>query len=231
MWKDETVDQNKYRQILVEEVVPAIIEKFPAHWLNEGVRIQQDGAESHIGPTGAEWKESTKVLKQEQGHTISPFTQPAQSPDANINGLAFFSSIQNLHCDASPKGALQLIENVEKAHEDCDPKKINRMWLTHQQCMNETLLLHGGSHHKLPHMGKEKLGRQGRLPKVLEVSEIAEELGHINIAEENTENNPANANTANPQSPSNNGTHLHCLRGWETPAFRHCGVWLVKGKV
>ena len=94
------------------------------------------------GPTGAEWKEFTKVPKQETGNNIKLFTQPAQSPDANINGLAFFNSAQNLHCGTSPKGALQLIENAKKAHEDCGPKKINRMWLTHQQCMNETLLLH-----------------------------------------------------------------------------------------
>ena len=219
MWKDETVDQKKYRQMLVEEVVPAIIEKFPAHWLNKGVRIQQDGAKSHIDPTGVEWKEFTKVLKQEQGHAISLFTQPAQSPDANVNDLAFFNSVQNLCCGAPPKDSFGLIENAKKACSECGPLKINKMWLTHQQCMGETLLLHGGGSCKLPHVGKGKLQRQGRLPKVLKVSETAEELGHTDMTgaeEETTENNPANANTANPWPPNNNGTLTkspNCLKG------------------
>ena len=39
--------------------------------------------------------------------------------------------------------------------------------------MNKILDCHGGSNYKIPHLGKEKLEREGRLPLVLKVTETA----------------------------------------------------------
>ena len=40
--------------------------------------------------------------------------------------------------------------------------------------MNETLKNKGGNHYKLPHMNKDKMEREGTLPKVLNVHKNAE---------------------------------------------------------
>ena len=73
-----------------------------------------------------------------------------------------------------PKDALDLIEKVKQAYEEYDPRKLNRMWLTHQQCMNETLKCNGGNEYKLPHMNKTKLERENKLPVRLTVHGNAE---------------------------------------------------------
>jgi hypothetical protein len=92
VWKNENIDREKYRQLLIDEVLPAILAKFPTTYLMSGVEIQQDGAKSHINPDNEEWLAAVEAT----GCNISVYTQPAQSPDTNINDLAFFYSIQNL---------------------------------------------------------------------------------------------------------------------------------------
>ena len=169
VWKNEKIDRNKYRELLIDEVLPAILAKFPTTYLMRGVEIQQDGAKAHILPNDEEWMDAVNAT----GCNITVYTQPAQSPDTNINDLAFFYSIQNLKNEEEHKNALELIKAVKKAYDEYSPKKINRMWLTHQACMNETLKCNGGNEYKLPHMNKDKLEREGRLPTVLNVDACA----------------------------------------------------------
>ena len=172
-WKNANIDRDKYRELMVNEVLPAILHKFPAAYLDRrgrGVKIQQDGAKSHILETDEEWLEAVRQTRC----NITLYTQPAQSPDTNLNDLAFFASIQNLYYESAPNDAMQLIKAVQDAYLAYDPKKINRMWITHQMCMNETLKHHGGNNYKLPHMNKEKLEREGRLPVAIKVDASAE---------------------------------------------------------
>ena len=39
-------------------------------------------------------------------------------------------------------------------------------------CLNKTTETNGGNHHKIPHMNKDKLEHENRLPVVLEVTEV-----------------------------------------------------------
>jgi hypothetical protein len=148
------------------------LSKFPTSYLERKcVRIQQDGAKSHIEPDDEEWLEALEELAPENNITL--FTQCAQSPDCNINDLAFFRSIQSLYYEAAPDDELALIEAVEAAYAAYPANKINRMWLTLQSCLNQILENNGGNHYSIPHMNKEKLEREGRLPKVLKVTTAA----------------------------------------------------------
>ena len=45
------------------------------------------------------------------------------------------------------------------------------MWLTYQSILNEIIKTHGSNDYSIPHMGKAKLEREGRLPLTLDVCE------------------------------------------------------------
>jgi hypothetical protein len=47
--------------------------------------------------------------------------------------------------------------------------------------MNETLKFNGGNEYKLPHMNKDKLEKEGRLPTVLMVDEFVQNLIQISF--------------------------------------------------
>ena len=66
-----------------------------------------------------------------------------------------------------------IIECVVKAHWEHPANKLNRMWLTRMQVMNRIIECHGDNDYKLPHMNKDKLEREGRLPEHLKVTEEA----------------------------------------------------------
>lgn len=169
-WENDTIDRDKYRQLMISEVLPAIIAKFPWTYLTrngKSVKIQQDGAKSHIEDDDEEWLQAVEEL----GVNVKLYTQAAQSPDLNINDLAFFRSIMSLKKRAAPRTAFELIDAVKAAYEEYPPEKINRMWLTLQAVMNEIIEADGNNDFKLPHMNKKKLEREDRLPVVLEVTE------------------------------------------------------------
>ena len=134
----------------------------------KSIKIQQDGAKSHIEDDDEEWLQAV----EDCGVNIKLYTQAAQSLDLNINDLAFFRSIMSLYKKAAPRTEFELIDAVKEAHHEYPPNKINRMFVTMQTVFNETLLDDGGNDYKIPHMNKEKLEREGRLPVVLPVDEI-----------------------------------------------------------
>ena len=91
VWKNELVTKDVYRRLLLEKVVPAIMEKWPrGDFANPAkiIRIQQDGPNSHITPDDEQWNE--ELRKQGMENKILLFTQPANSPDLNINNLELF---------------------------------------------------------------------------------------------------------------------------------------------
>lgn len=167
-WQNETCDADKYRQYLICNVLPAIVERFPSSYTfgRKGVVIQQDGAGGHIKEGDEEFQEAVEYL----GMNCRLETQPAQSPDLNINDLSFFHSIASLTKKHKPKTMLELIALVQQKYEEYPPDKLNRMWLTHQAVMNEILECNGDNDYKLPHLKKSQLERQGRLPVTLRLS-------------------------------------------------------------
>ena len=105
----------------------------------------------------AEWLEAVATT----GCKIALYTQPAQSPNLNINDLAFFQSMQSLYYEESPENEAELIRAVLEAYDDYCSSSVNRIWLTLQSCCNRILEHDGGNHYTIEHMNKEKLEREG----------------------------------------------------------------------
>ena len=170
-WQNVNVDLDVYREMLLSHVVPAIIEKWPTtDWNNDSysITIQQDGAPTHIAVNDDEWLETLEELGLPEDK-IKLYTQPANSPDLNLNDLGFFNALQSYYYQRCPSNAMEPIDMVKECYNEYPANKINRIWLTLQSCLNEIIINHGGNQYKIPHMNKERLERQNRLPESLEV--------------------------------------------------------------
>ena len=163
------------------DVVMAIADEWPhAQWNNPDfkIRIQQEGAEAHT--SGRFFENFQCTLEGLVCDGALPFrekifldTQPAQSPDLNVDDLGLFAALW-AQCERTvAKDALQLVSNAKKARDECPAQKINCLFLALQACVNEIIDNQGGNDHKIPHVSKEKLEREGKLPAVLEVSPLA----------------------------------------------------------
>jgi hypothetical protein len=83
--------------------------------------------------------------------------------------LGFFSSIQSLTLLDALNTLKELIQSIERAYDGYDVEKLNRVFVTLQSCLMEILKDQGGMGYKIPHMGKEKLQKEGELPMALSV--------------------------------------------------------------
>ena len=170
-WHNKNICMDVYRQLLLEKVIPAIKSKWPRVDYNNPnytIIIQQDGATTHIPAHDRAFATSLEELGVPEGK-IELLTQPANSPDLNLNDLGFFASLQSAYYQNCPRNSIELIDMVNEAYEDYPSHKINRIWLTLQSCMNEIIKVHGCNQYKIPHMGKEKMEKENRLPVTLEV--------------------------------------------------------------
>ena len=189
VWENENIDAAKCISILVDTVVPAIIRKWPRGQWNDNsfkLTIQQDGAPGH--GTDEVLFQFDKAMDELAATGMLPcedkivlMTQPPNSPDTNVDDLGFFRALQSTYYQEAPRNAGEIISMVEAAYAECPANKINCIWLTLQSVHNEIIDCHGGNDYKLPHMNKEKLEREGRLPRILDVTnkacEIVEMMG------------------------------------------------------
>jgi len=160
--------------MLLEKVVQAIAEKWPrGQWAatNFIIRIQQDGPQTHIPEKDEQFDQGLVELGVE--HKLLIYNQPANSPDCNINDLGFFRALDAAYHNSAPRDTKELMEFVQQAHAEYDPRKINRIYLTLQCVLNQILEHHGDNNFKIPHLGKEKLEKENRLPLVLPVTQQA----------------------------------------------------------
>ena len=170
--KENSVDGDKYFELMTELVVPAIVEKWPQSWTGEKIKIQHDGARAHFKHDHKPWLDYLKEMEEHLPWQIELFHQPPNSPDLNILDLGFFAALQST-CLGAPVNERQLIELVEEKYQAYPSKKINFVWLSHMQIMNCILQRRGDNDYKLPHMNKEQLWRERRLPLVIEVDREA----------------------------------------------------------
>ena len=180
-WHNQKMDANKYFEMLTENVMPALMEKWPdAQFRDPSFQIilQQDGATSHWDEMADEstnngdcyrsWVDYLDSLGLGNGK-IMLLTQPANSPDLNLNDLGFFVALQAMYYLTAPRNSKDIIEFVQDAYDQYPREKINRIWITLQSCMAEILKIGGDNAYKIPHMGKEKLEKQQLLPRALPV--------------------------------------------------------------
>ena len=94
-------------------------------------------------------------------------SQAAYSPDQNILDFGCFRCIESLQQEQTANTLDELILQVKEAYANYDPRTLNRVWLTHQQCMIKCMEERGGNSYKIPHINKGALERQGILPTSL----------------------------------------------------------------
>ena len=171
-WEAENIDQAKCKCLLLNDVIPAIVNKWP-NFERETTKacIQQDGAKSHFKPMDEDFNEEMEALGLDD--KIKLCAQPANSPDLNINDLGFFASLQSRYHCTCPRNELELITMVQNSYDDYPISKLNRLWVTLQSCLNEIIKSVGDNKHSIPHMNKAKLERENKLPRRLEVVPIA----------------------------------------------------------
>lgn len=78
--------------------------------------------------------------------------------------LDFFNAIQTLHYREAPRNIGDLIKSVEKAFDTFPTNKSNRVFLTLQKCMVEIMKIRGANTYKIPHIKKDYLKREKKLP-------------------------------------------------------------------
>ncbi|XP_021745354.1 uncharacterized protein LOC110711282 [Chenopodium quinoa] len=173
----ESVTKEVTRTMLLEHVIPAIKGKWH-HSLAKNVYIQWDNARPHQIPGDPEFQEACTS----DGFNIQMVFQPAQSPDLNVLDLGLFTSIQSIQYQSFPTNLDEMIEKVNDAYDQFDPKVNMNTWITLQQCMVEIMKKNGGNNYPPPHMGKNRLEIQGNLPEQIEVNReiIQQVVEHLN---------------------------------------------------
>ena len=160
--KPVNISKSIYRDMMINNILPAIRERWP-DGNTYAIEIQQDNARPHIDTHDEVFlAEASKF-----GFKIKMTCQPAQSPDMNVCDLGFFRSIQSKQHQNASNTMEELRDAVIKAYWEMPPYYLNKVWLSLQQCMIETLKCDGNNSYKLPHISKDKLFREGNLPLTL----------------------------------------------------------------
>jgi hypothetical protein len=170
-FKNKTVDREMYKQLLMDCVVQAIIDKWPLSEFqdpNLKIMIQQDNAGGHCAADDEDLLEYVESIHL--SHKIGFYNQPPNSPDLNVLDLGLFNALEHAYYRNSPRTSMDIIAMVQRTYDEYDYKKINHLWLTLQSIYDQVIVHHGCNHFKIPHMGKQKLERENRLPIALKLS-------------------------------------------------------------
>ncbi|VFR00938.1 unnamed protein product [Cuscuta campestris] len=161
-----SVTKEVTKDMLINTVIPAIHEKWPTQ-MSKDIHIQQDNARPHIQGVDCDFM----AAANRNGFHITLNNQPPNSPDLNVLDLGFFRAIQSLKDQCAPTTVVELIEAVEGAYNALSPECLNKVWLSYQQVMTKVMEHEGNNNYKLPHMGKDRLAREGNLPKCLNIDQ------------------------------------------------------------
>ena len=158
-----SVTKEVSRDFLVNKVLPAIKERWPAEEKGLPIYIQQDNVRTHIAVDDPAFVQAA----QADGWDIRPTCQPPNSPDLNVLDLGFFAAIQALFEKGTPNNIDGIVAKVNQAYQEYPVQRANRIFLTQQGCMMEIMKHNGGQHYNIPHMKKKTLELQGCLPTTL----------------------------------------------------------------
>ena len=122
-----------------------------------------------------------KAATEVDGYEIELKQQPANSPDLNVLDLGFFASIQALQHQNQAYNMATMLKACDDAFNEYPRIRLENIFLTLQLVYDEVIKANCNNTFPLPHMGKEKLRKEGRLPSNIGVSEAAGAmLWHMN---------------------------------------------------
>ena len=190
-WRTFKVDKEAYKTMIIDHVLPAIVQKCPIAMLDGGIRIQQDNATSHIKNDDADFLAAVQAT----GVDMKIYSQPPNSPDLNVLDLGFFYSLQSIVARERTRNKGHLIEAVKKEFNEYPQSKINRVFLSLQMAMQEVVLCYGGNEYKLKHMSKTQLERNGHLP--MSIAASARVLDAMKAADGGVDGDDDSSSTSN----------------------------------
>ena len=173
LMKSINVTADRYKEMIMDKVIPAINSKWPACHRNMIVRLQQDNATPHhqISMDNIQYTHAQAQGMLNGGMMVVPENQPANSPDLNVLDLGYFNSIQSLQHKKNTNNIEELVAAVLQSFLELDRHTLNKVFLSHQQVMTQILLHDGGNDYKLPHMKKNSLARSGQLPVSITITD------------------------------------------------------------
>ena len=180
VWKNATMDHERFRMMIIDDLIPAIQALWPAgEWgdPNFTITVQQDGAGAHP----SSWKDhviQSTLRELEANGNFTPGKiqfekQPPNSPDTNICDLGLFNAVQSSYYLTAPKNEMEIITMVQQTYADYPYTKINRLFVTLMSVYNSIIEHYGGNFFKVAHLNKDKMEREGTLPKQLPLSDEA----------------------------------------------------------
>jgi hypothetical protein len=147
------MDADTYRDMMVNKVFPTVRRKMK--WANK-LRCQQDGAAAHTGKKNLDKlnKAGARKRKRSKGN-ITVFTQPAQSPDTNINDIAIFPSMSTRFTTRQKHEVVsdldRLGKNARQTWNDLPTDALTKAWTTKTNVLKAIIKANGGNDFKLPH--------------------------------------------------------------------------------
>ncbi|CAN0512256.1 unnamed protein product, partial [Discosporangium mesarthrocarpum] len=108
MLKPSTINAKRYKQLMVDKVIPPIKARRPRP-PGHTIFVQQNGAKPHTGGGGME------TFQAKAWDSIILETQPANSPALNVNDLGISHSIQQLKEDVGVSSPEDLMEATMEA--------------------------------------------------------------------------------------------------------------------
>ena len=129
-------------------------------WLrSKRVVVQQDGASPHTGKNDPEIRNSAGMGR---GWMVELVTQPAQSPDLNVNDLGFFASLTSRVWRMNASSIDELVEIIFQQYEEYDSATLERVWQSLFKVYNQTLRKMGDNYFSVEHTGVTARRRQER---------------------------------------------------------------------
>ncbi|OWZ16060.1 hypothetical protein PHMEG_00010204 [Phytophthora megakarya] len=159
----DSVSGKVYKRYLLENVIPANKAKWPINEKCMPIIIQQDNATPHCKPDDPDIAAAGRA----DGWNIQLDFQPPNSSDCNTLDLGHFTSIQALQYQADCYNLDQLIYAVKTSYASLAPVKLDNIFIMLQKVFECMLRAGGSNEYKLPHIGNDKLRRQGKLPQSL----------------------------------------------------------------
>jgi hypothetical protein len=180
-WKAINVDKESYKRMLIDNVLPAIAQRWPNDRTrqarrqripNRKIRIQQDNAPAHCNISTD--PEIVEAMQQHGLLDLSMYEQPPNSPDLNVLDLGLWNSMDRQKNMISATRCLdELHAAVMEAYERLTRRSVNNAFLTLQSVMNELIRENGCNQFKIPHMNKDRLEKLGLLPASIRAEEWA----------------------------------------------------------
>ena len=151
MTKCVEVNNERYKSKLINDVIPAIKQKWPAATISSPICIQQNNDNPHRVNDDPDLLEACSS----DGFDMKIINQPPNRPEANILDLFFFASTQSLRDRTRARTIDQLIDEVNLAWERAESAKLSKVWASLQACMEQILLCGGENTYKPPHRSKD----------------------------------------------------------------------------